>query len=249
MLVAGAVVVAGGGCVADVPSDRSTGVLNDARSRSRTEDDPLWGLSVALASLAACDEQEPLKPTCARRRQPRPGGVETRCDGIDNDCDGLTDVLPVDEANACASDSCQPGQFACIGSERTCLVPALADETVDGIDNDCDGQTDEPSSAAALPALARVAVPPYLWQEGDTPVRMMQSVFDWVGLPYDLKRPKPGQEQAQWDALFDELANYRLVVMPGYINPTFITESQRDKLGVADLRRRAAVAGPRPGEQ
>ena len=186
---------------------------------------------VALASIAACDEQEPLKPTCALAADsPDREAVETRCDGIDNDCDGLTDLLPVDEANACASDSCQPGQFACIGSERTCLVPALADETVDGVDNDCDGQTDEPSSAAALPALARVAVPPYLWQEGDTPVRMMQSVFDWVGLPYDLKRPKPGQEQAQWDALFDELANYRLVVMPGYINPTFITESQRDKL-------------------
>ena len=97
---------------------------------------------VALASLAACDEQEPLKPTCALAADsPDREAVETRCDGIDNDCDGLTDVLPVDEANACASDSCQPGQFACIGSERTCLVPALADETVDGIDNDCDGQT------------------------------------------------------------------------------------------------------------
>ncbi len=85
------------------------------------------------------------------------GGVET-CDGLDNDCDGQTDDLPAAElcdelpnavASACMHGSCV---YACIdgyvnvdgdwmdGCE--CRITHAGQELCDGLDNDCDGQTD-----------------------------------------------------------------------------------------------------------
>ncbi len=86
-----------------------------------------------------------------------PDAVET-CDGTDNDCDGATDEqlgevwyqdndgdgFGVDSVTA---SGCQPpyGYTAADGDcddTRPDVYPAAA-ETCDGLDNDCDGQTDE----------------------------------------------------------------------------------------------------------
>jgi MYXO-CTERM domain-containing protein len=89
-------------------------------------------------------------------------GVEI-CDGLDNDCDGQTDEDP---AGGALIQACYTGAPAtqnvglCHGGTQTCsgggwgaclgqVLPAAV-ETCDGLDNDCDGQTDEAASGVPL---------------------------------------------------------------------------------------------------
>ncbi len=75
-----------------------------------------------------------------------PGG-ETRCDGLDNDCDGGVDVAlpdlpcPLDQG-VCAGVV----QMCLAGSYTACLYGPFHESeelTCDGRDNDCDGEVDE----------------------------------------------------------------------------------------------------------
>lgn len=65
------------------------------------------------------------------------------CDGKDNDCDGQTDEGF--EALSCGLGSCAHSVNACVdGVTQTCdPMAGAAAEICDGLDNDCDGETDE----------------------------------------------------------------------------------------------------------
>ncbi|MHA1740795.1 MAG: MopE-related protein, partial [Candidatus Thorarchaeota archaeon] len=79
--------------------------------------------------MTECDAKEPEKEVC---------------NALDDDCDGETDedvtggeCFNVNQFGACPGvEVCQDGQLICQG-------PQPAAEECDGVDNDCDGQTDE----------------------------------------------------------------------------------------------------------
>jgi len=82
---------------------------------------------------------------------------ETSCDSLDNDCDGTTDEdcsCSPGEVQPCGSDAGE-----CVAGTQTCSSAAEwgacdgevgpMGEACDGLDNDCDGETDEAAELAA----------------------------------------------------------------------------------------------------
>jgi hypothetical protein len=101
--------------------------------------------------LANFYDRDPSVPGCETQCIKTNGGVET-CDGFDNDCDGIVDDNLQPPTITCLSKGvCAGTQPTCGGQMGwVCNYPAtyepVEDTTFgcDGLDNDCNGQTDEP---------------------------------------------------------------------------------------------------------
>jgi hypothetical protein len=78
------------------------------------------------------------------------------CNGLDDDCDGVVDDQTVDEFTACtiegAQGLCAQGVELCTNGVLACTPSSEpSTERCNGLDDDCDGQTDEELEVSGMP--------------------------------------------------------------------------------------------------
>ena len=195
------------------------------RNVGRTSRRWLWvGACIAALTVASCaDDAAESAPDCPiDRDDARWEDIEVTCDGLDNDCDGQTDVLLPVAANRCEASPagvCHFGFASCTGTKKACVAPFATPEAHDGLDNDCDGLIDDVMAGVDVEVRLRLMVPPSVWAGSPEVVRAARLALEQQGVPYDADA-----EAADWDAGFANLDSYSVVVFPGYVSGTLTSD-------------------------
>ncbi|MCP4603182.1 MAG: hypothetical protein GY847_22155 [Proteobacteria bacterium] len=141
--------------------------------------------------------------------------IETRCDQVDNDCDLVVDLLQPVKENECETEEqgvCGKGYAGCLQGEKVCFAPPPTPEVVDDLDNDCNGLVDDVPTVTERAIRARVMIVPYMWDDNPDVANTLIMLLNQVGIPYDID-----QDASDWETAFDQLDQYSLIIMPGYM--------------------------------
>jgi peptidoglycan/xylan/chitin deacetylase (PgdA/CDA1 family) len=156
----------------------------------------------------------PDSPAAEAPEARRFAGIETTCNGLDDDGDGLVDVLLPVGPNACATPlpgACGRGFAACEDGRRVCFAPPPLPEVFDGIDNDCNGVVDDVPDVAVRPR-AVVLAPAYAWSDAAADVANVVAALAQAGIPFDEQAPG-----SDWSTNLAMLDRHALAIVPGYV--------------------------------
>jgi len=119
--------------------------------------------------------------------------VEVQCDQIDNDGDGATDEDPAPTCATGLLGVCATGAPRCDGTTLLCDPPPETDEICNGLDDDCDGVTDEETNdipcAAESPSFGLPADPDLAGVCHNRVTLCSDGILDCIPNPVDLYEP------------------------------------------------------------
>ncbi|MCA9542093.1 MAG: hypothetical protein KC620_24520, partial [Myxococcales bacterium] len=135
-------------CRPDVPASAEIcNGLDDDCDQMVDEDNPGGGQACDTGDSGACARGRTTCRDAAPACDPLVEPAEERCNGEDDDCDGIADEDDLDSGSACQTGrpgACAEGITLCLAGRPTCdpVNPPVA-EICDAVDNDCDGRVDE----------------------------------------------------------------------------------------------------------